>query len=56
MKSNKIIIYKIIDDFMTIIAINEYKNRERLTLIRTLIAYNRVVMIKMTFPLGMSNI
>jgi len=54
MKLNKVLIYKIVENIMTIKAIIGYRNRT--VLIRTPIAYNPTVMINVSFSLGMSTI
>ena len=54
MKLNKVLIYKIVDNIMTIKTTLGYWIRKRTVLIRTPIAYNPTVMINVSFPLGMS--
>ena len=54
MKVNLFIIYKIVDNIMTIKITVGYWIRKGTILIRTPIAYNPTVMINVSFPLGMS--
>ncbi len=54
MKLNKVLIFKIVDNIMTIKDTLGYWIIKRTVLIRTPIAYNPTVMINVPFLLGMS--